>query len=542
MAMIQYCDQCGTRIPRDDFDAGKAVESNGRAYCKLHVPTGLAAQVQTSGTSRIPSGRVTRAGTSRRHGLVSDRGDRVSASSPPPSNSPSRMVPVISAVGCGTMALGLVVGMVVGNSGPGANPSGASGSSGGDGGGGDEHRKPPTDPAAERAKQQFLDGMLVMQHALDDFRTARDLPTSVRTQSARVAWIRCQELRDSRGAAADRAGIDRLYDAWSVEYATLLTEQIAARTAELAGSYKVQDAADYVHQVASGRDAMAFPPELCRETIPAWTRLRELDVATARTAEQWRQTEATMNRAESLRKDGKLPEAVQLYTEVLQRAPDRYDAMVMRAWCNRRLGEPGLALADLDRAVELGSGYSVAWFIRGYTRQQQNDKQGAYDDYTRAVETQPGNAMAWNNRGNINLRLDRKDDAIADFTRSMEADPKMAHPWFNRGALHQQEGRIDSAESDYRECLARDPGYLGALVNLGVIVRDRGETDDAMRHFLAATRADASAWEPCWLLAQMLVDTDKARAVDYARRALRTCDVRARSAEIDAFIRKHSGG
>jgi tetratricopeptide (TPR) repeat protein len=77
-------------------------------------------------------------------------------------------------------------------------------------------------------------------------------------------------------------------------------------------------------------------------------------------------------------------------------------------------GDLILAESKLSKAIELDPKYSVAYYSRGYIRNDLNNHVGALDDYTQAISINPSYADAYLSRGNTLLVLKRFQEAVQD--------------------------------------------------------------------------------------------------------------------------------
>ncbi|WP_235334598.1 tetratricopeptide repeat protein [Aphanizomenon flos-aquae] len=62
----------------------------------------------------------------------------------------------------------------------------------------------------------------------------------------------------------------------------------------------------------------------------------------------------------------------------------------------------------------------LAYYGRGFVRNDLGDKQGAIDDYTLAIKFNPNDAYAYHGRGNVKSALGDKQGAIADFQQAVK--------------------------------------------------------------------------------------------------------------------------
>ncbi|NOX45720.1 MAG: tetratricopeptide repeat protein [Chlorobi bacterium] len=78
------------------------------------------------------------------------------------------------------------------------------------------------------------------------------------------------------------------------------------------------------------------------------------------------------------------------------------------------------ALKDFTKAIELNSGYTMAYNNRGIIKGIMNDMKGAYDDFSMAIEKEPDYADAWYNRGNVLFYIKKNEEACQNWHKASE--------------------------------------------------------------------------------------------------------------------------
>ncbi|MFI0895880.1 tetratricopeptide repeat protein [Streptomyces sp. NPDC020983] len=98
----------------------------------------------------------------------------------------------------------------------------------------------------------------------------------------------------------------------------------------------------------------------------------------------------------------------------------------VRAWARRQAGRPHDALADYDRAEELGMRGFLLHAGRGDTRWTVGDPAGAVPDYAAALAADPGHPRAAYVRtqlGGALMRTGRAAEALTELDAAVDADP-----------------------------------------------------------------------------------------------------------------------
>jgi len=132
-----------------------------------------------------------------------------------------------------------------------------------------------------------------------------------------------------------------------------------------------------------------------------------------------------------MQRHGRLTEALERYTEAI-----RLDTTLVQAYSNRgstylNLGQPELAIPDLDEAIRLNPALAVPYSTRG---------------------------LAHTNLGNFN-------QAVKDLNDAVRIDPKFADAYSSRGFAHRAAGRLQRATSDFDQAIRIDEKFAVAYNN-----------------------------------------------------------------------------
>jgi len=214
---------------------------------------------------------------------------------------------------------------------------------------------------------------------------------------------------------------------------------------------------------------------------------------------------------------GQLALAVSAYREILEQAPNHFDALhllgVAEFQAGRHenavrsisealkvnpgiavahsnlgnallgLGRPAEALASYDRALAIESGNAETLTNRGSALQALKRGEEALASHDRALGLDPRNAEAQNNRGSALLDLDRAQDALESFERALAVRPEYAEALYNRGNALLALGRIEDALASYDRSLAIRPEFAQALMNRGGALQALSRPADALASF-----------------------------------------------------------
>lgn len=171
----------------------------------------------------------------------------------------------------------------------------------------------------------------------------------------------------------------------------------------------------------------------------------------------------------------------------------------VRAWARRQAGRPQAALADYDRAEELGMRGFLLHAGRGDTRWTVGDPAGAVPDYTAALAADPGHPRAAYVRtqlGGALMRTGRQAEALAELDAAVAADPGAVLTREYRAMALLDLRRPADALADAEACLADtatpDVGHVVlralALLELGHHARAAADLDTLLASPAAVRR------------------------------------------------------
>lgn len=176
--------------------------------------------------------------------------------------------------------------------------------------------------------------------------------------------------------------------------------------------------------------------------------------------------------AQSLQQQGRFPEAIAAYRELLNLQPNAPFLLANLATCLRQTGELAMALAAFENALQLA----------------------------------PDAAPIWFNAANAYLAANRPADAERAFQRALAINDQFAAAWFNLARLWQTQARLVEAESAYAKAITLEPDNFTALMNHGNVLRVLGRTAEAIAAHQRVVHAQPARAEARLNLANALRD------------------------------------
>ena len=159
--------------------------------------------------------------------------------------------------------------------------------------------------------------------------------------------------------------------------------------------------------------------------------------------------------------------AIADYDKAIQLGPQFADAYYNRGNARSALGDYQGAVADCDKAIQLDPRSADAYYNRGNARSALGDYEGAVADYDKAIEFNPQSADAYYNRGNARNALGDYEGAVADYDKAIQLDPQFADAYYNRGNAGNAFGDYQGAVADYDKAIQLRPQFADAYYNRG---------------------------------------------------------------------------
>lgn len=171
-----------------------------------------------------------------------------------------------------------------------------------------------------------------------------------------------------------------------------------------------------------------------------------------------------VERGVAARHEGKLQEAIKLFTAACQLAPERYEVHIMLADTLRRTGRGGEASRRYDSAIEVDPTRSEAYIGQVLIR---------WDDfnYTTAL-------------------------TIGEVALEQVSDENRAVILANLAETQRRRGRIKEASELYARAVAADPDLALARAGLGRLAEEKGDLDEALdqwEHYIKLQPRDEAA-------------------------------------------------
>lgn len=226
-----------------------------------------------------------------------------------------------------------------------------------------------------------------------------------------------------------------------------------------------------------------------------------------------------LNKAVELRKNGHWVQAVEIYSQVINVAPNFAPGYVERGLLVHEMGNPEKAFLDFEKAINIDPQFGPAYYGRGWVKHTRGDFNGELQDAKRGLLLDKENAGMYYrrigsahqglkqykeaieffndainfysgndegtiyNRGMCYLELKEYTLALSDFNRSLEMDPDWAWAFASRGRTYLNMGDCERAIADCDMAVKYQPSYVYSYVTRGLAYEKLGNKQKAKNDF-----------------------------------------------------------
>jgi len=163
---------------------------------------------------------------------------------------------------------------------------------------------------------------------------------------------------------------------------------------------------------------------------------------------------------------GQLPQAEQLYRQVLAQDPNHATALHHLGLIALQAGQSQAAADLIGRAIALKPGWPEAHVNLGNALRAAGRLDEAITSYRGAIVLKPDSAEGHFNLGSALQSGDRLDEAIVSYRQAIALKSIFPEACYNLAGALQDTGKLDEAIAAYRQAIAGNPGFTEAHSNL----------------------------------------------------------------------------
>ncbi len=155
--------------------------------------------------------------------------------------------------------------------------------------------------------------------------------------------------------------------------------------------------------------------------------------------------------AELLRQQQKFAEAMSVYGEILEKAPDFPAVHVKASFLLYRLGDSDGAMNEAKAALEENPNDAEAHKNAALALEFAQKFDAAIAEYKEALRLKPDYASVHYDLGNLYFHQHDYDAAIPEYKKAITLDPKMADAHVNLGLSYKRKGDVAASIPEFRE-------------------------------------------------------------------------------------------
>jgi tetratricopeptide (TPR) repeat protein len=217
-------------------------------------------------------------------------------------------------------------------------------------------------------------------------------------------------------------------------------------------------------------------------------------------------TQPPFERAKALHAEGRLAEAEQIYSAVLTRDAQHFDALHLLGLLRHQQGREVEALRLIGEALKVNPKSPDALSNLGLVFDTLKRHQDALEIFDGALALMSNHANALSNRALTLVALGRTDEALASWERALAADPRHVQALQGRGNALSKLKRYEEALADYERYLAIAPGVPDVFNNRGNAQSELGQLEESLVSYDRALALDPSLPEVLINKAHVLAD------------------------------------
>ncbi|MDD2685215.1 MAG: type IV pilus biogenesis/stability protein PilW [Gallionella sp.] len=162
----------------------------------------------------------------------------------------------------------------------------------------------------------------------------------------------------------------------------------------------------------------------------------------------------------------------------------------------------GIALAEVDAALQADKNYAPAYYVRGLLHMALREDKEAEDDFLQSLRLDKNDSEAHNNYGWFLCQRDRAKESIPHFMAALK-NPLYDTPeraYLNAGLCSMKMGELKHAQDFFDRAMVLQPGMPMALLGMAEMSFANGEFKVAKGYFTRyAQKSDTMTAEQLWL-------------------------------------------
>jgi protein O-mannosyl-transferase len=183
---------------------------------------------------------------------------------------------------------------------------------------------------------------------------------------------------------------------------------------------------------------------------------------------------------------------ISFYSDIILKYPKTEVAYTNRGASRKEIHDLKGALADFNKAIELGKKDYKAFSNRGAVYLDMGEYSNALADYKQAIHEKPNHPQILADYGYAQMQTGDLKGALDSYNKALGFKSFNPEVYVNRGTVKHQAGDFQGAISDYNIAIQQKPDYVNAYYNRGLAKLVSEDLQGAIDDFLLTIKLDAT--------------------------------------------------
>lgn len=195
-------------------------------------------------------------------------------------------------------------------------------------------------------------------------------------------------------------------------------------------------------------------------------------------------------KARILKRIGEIKECLKVCDHLIEKYPDDFSGYCLRSNTYFMMGWYERAMTDARKAVEVAPDNPNSFMARAFVQMQLGRYEEALEDFEQTLRYDPHRYDALRGQGKCLSMLGRDYEALASFNTLRRDYPEDPDLYYELADVLFSAGYLDECERVCRKCLELDEDYANCYVILGMLAMRRNDDDKAARLISRALRME----------------------------------------------------
>ena len=165
----------------------------------------------------------------------------------------------------------------------------------------------------------------------------------------------------------------------------------------------------------------------------------------------------------------KLSDSLPIYDELILQAPEEGRLYTLRASAHWAMSNAEKALADFDKAIELGYKAAHAFASRGLFHSAMGESEKAIADFSKAIAADAKDEVSFMNRASVYMAIGQYAKATEDYSAALDIRKENPVLYSQRAVAYKLQGKLAEAIKDYDTAIQLVDKDISAWMGRGFV-------------------------------------------------------------------------